>query len=429
MGFFEILIIAVCIVALLAIRWPALGMGLVVAGLPLLLLAQYYAGLERWAVYFQGFFAMYCVVVAWLAQWDFRRLPLSFLAWGLLMAALLLMGYVYTPSPDYALVKIQQFLALALPLIVGGALVTDTRHRFDRTIAVFLIITIGAYIAHIVFLQSGRISLDRLARYSELGNPIAIARFAGVGVLVFIYLCLTRRGRYILPLWVGALLAGLMIMILTASRGPLLSLFVAVLVTYALRVRRMFIGMVIVGVVVAATAILLVQYAPPAVYDRLVYHTQLDPTGTGRMQIWQLAVQAFTEHPVMGLGTGGFQAYSGLASSYPHNLFLEIISELGIAGVLASALLVLLLVKNFIACLKLRPQLGPRCDFVLSMVVFGFINAMFSADLPVQYALWFGCGMMIGLQKLAENESASAIDESHYDLVSESDHLTSVVRV
>ena len=76
-----------------------------------------------------------------------------------------------------------------------------------------------------------------------------------------------------------------------------------------------------------------------------------DSGGTGRQFIWRAALDGWQDHPLLGLGVGGFQANSGRLLSSPagvsldprsvlfegiriHNLYLELWVELGPVGLL-----------------------------------------------------------------------------------------------
>ena len=60
--------------------------------------------------------------------------------------------------------------------------------------------------------------------------------------------------------------------------------------------------------------------------------------GSGRYQFWESAVDAFEDHPVKGIGAGGYEAYWAqngyLARPVrdAHSLFLEAMAELGLVG-------------------------------------------------------------------------------------------------
>jgi O-antigen ligase len=402
---------AILLTAVISAKWPGFVAAFSLVGVPLILVVQFYARLPGFAVYVQGFFAMYCVLVAWLHRPHLHRLNTPFLWWGLLVLALMALGYSYSTNPDMAWVLIRRFMGVAIPLMMAGALLADSDKGFRGLMVSLTIVVVAAYVTHFIFLTSGRVNLTGLERWSELGSPILQARFSGAGVLVFVYLASARRSRIGLPVWLAGLGAGLLIMILTASRGPLLSLFLAVLFTYALRVKKLMAGMLVGAVVVVTAYVILTQFAPQAVRDRLLVKTTHDPTGTGRMGIYEVALQIALDSPLTGIGTSSFSTQYGTGEEsavHPHNLFLELFVGHGILGLAAAIVLTLMLATYIFRCVKARPVLGARCDFAMSLVIYGFVNAMFSADLGGQDVLYFGAGMLVGLTRLAAQREAEA---------------------
>ena len=128
----------------------------------------------------------------------------------------------------------------------------------------------------------------------------------------------------------------------THSRGGTVGLGVAGLV-FALMSRRK--GLALVVVLVLGASVML--FAPRSFWERnetiAQYHEDLSVTG--RLEAWQVAQRAFSEHPFLGVGEGAFLAawgqYAPIDSDrlfghryVAHNLFFELLGELGLVGVL-----------------------------------------------------------------------------------------------
>jgi len=127
--------------------------------------------------------------------------------------------------------------------------------------------------------------------------------------------------------------------LLTASRGALLAALAAlsfVPFTFA-RVRR---GRKAVLIAAVAGALAIGLYlAPKVVLDRLsTTHSEIaNGTLNERRVIWQAGLQVWTEHPLIGVGAGNFQIAVMPLFGLPqaaHNLFVAVLAELGIIGVL-----------------------------------------------------------------------------------------------
>lgn len=414
MMFRLVLVLAILAAALITIRRHSIPASFVLAGFSLLLVAQYYAGLQRWVVYFEGFFLMYGVMVAWLSRPAWNRLWSPFVGIVLFIFLMMAFGLQYTPNPDYGRIKMQQFLALAVMLVLSGQLVMDSERGLRQLALMIAVVSLATYVTHFVFIGGDTARFASIARYSELGNPISIARSVGIGVLTFIFLLADRRFRIGLPVWLAGIASGILIMVLTASRGPFLSLVAALLAAYGLRTRKLLVSSLALVLVFVIGYIVLTEYAPPAVYDRLVRTTLVgsDPTMSGRTRLWAWGLEQAAASPLLGEGTGGY-GVTGASTAYPHNVFIELCVEHGVWGLVASVLLMAYFIKYLVRCYRLRPAAGPAADWVLSIGVFGMVNAQFSGDLPAQYALWFGLGLMVAMHRLhATTEPQSMLLDS-----------------
>ena len=66
----------------------------------------------------------------------------------------------------------------------------------------------------------------------------------------------------------------------------------------------------------------------------------LSTSGSGRVQIWEPAIEAFKEEPLVGIGAGGFETYYltnrdvNWIAKHSHSIHFQIAAELGVAGLL-----------------------------------------------------------------------------------------------
>lgn len=120
---------------------------------------------------------------------------------------------------------------------------------------------------------------------------------------------------------------------------------------------------------------------------------------TGRMPLFTSAFLACKSHPLFGLGTGGFSFhyFSVDTRLYPHNLFLEMGSELGILGI---GLIIFFLCLNFrmIFSIFRKHRRITRDNFPLVwgalVFLFEFCGSMVSGDLMANKLLFLGSGFM-----------------------------------
>jgi O-antigen ligase len=117
------------------------------------------------------------------------------------------------------------------------------------------------------------------------------------------------------------------------SRGALLSI-VAMLAMFAYRLRSR--TRVAVPVVILSTLIVI---APGTFHDRIAaFFSGADPTGSGRVEIWKVALSALDRFWIFGAGLRNFEDVYGiyvpskLAALSSHNMYLAVWVELGIFG-------------------------------------------------------------------------------------------------
>jgi len=87
----------------------------------------------------------------------------------------------------------------------------------------------------------------------------------------------------------------------------------------------------------------------PSRLERLATVVDLDyTTNRSRLEIWAVAWQVFLDHPLTGIGIGNFQTYylqhappNALepAATHAHNLFVHVLAEAGLLGLLGFLLL------------------------------------------------------------------------------------------
>lgn len=105
-----------------------------------------------------------------------------------------------------------------------------------------------------------------------------------------------------------------------------------------------------------------------------------------RVEIWQKSIHLWQQHPILGTGGNSFLLNSPhMTQGHPHNIAFQLLSEWGIAGILA-----LLLVIPLIVLIIKKQKTLPT--FALASVLALAVNAMLSGTLiyPVSQllALW-----------------------------------------
>nr|WP_225937635.1 O-antigen ligase family protein [Myxococcus sp. RHSTA-1-4] len=265
-----------------------------------------------------------------------------------LMAALLMFfGYlgtaaIWAPDAQRAVWKLYEvILAAVMTLGVGLAAL---RLPADRVLSAFWSIVVAAtgllaLVGVRQFLGGG--GGARLAVMG--GGPNVFARLMGMFALGALYFW-RRGGRT--WLWVPMAATGILLAVLTGSRGGALSIIAAFLVFLAvgrIPLRRL----VLLSLLATVASVAVVSFTPlgkalsHSMEERFLKLTlKYNGSGSaesgvylsGREILYARAISLGSTAPVMGAGLAAFPAL-GLGL-YPHNLFLEVFCESGLLGLM-----------------------------------------------------------------------------------------------
>ena len=105
-----------------------------------------------------------------------------------------------------------------------------------------------------------------------------------------------------------------------------------------------------------------------------------------RIDLCKSSLKAFYENPIIGLGIGGFSIYYfGVdCRLYPHNMILEIGSELGILGLTSYFFLLVFCLAYLLDLLKKYTRKGKYYFLLIAILatfIFMFLNTMISGDI------------------------------------------------
>ena len=187
--------------------------------------------------------------------------------------------------------------------------------------------------------------LAMLHRIEGVRAENAIGLFSYVGIIVALWLSSDvqggRRllGYMLLPAFAAA-------MFLSGNRSGLVALVVSgLLIAFLMRrLERRLIHVLVVAAVMLGSAFLVSSVAPLAVQrtldipvEGIVAPAQSEPEG--RVILALAALRMFRDHPILGVGFGGFselfgryQPYYPRSSAVSHNTFMGTLAELGIVG-------------------------------------------------------------------------------------------------
>jgi len=275
--------------------------------------------------------------------------------------------------------------------------------------------------------STGDISRSRVN--GPYDNPNAYAQ-----VLVFVVpLALDRlwhERRLLLRIFAGtAMVFSCLTIFFTYSRGGFLALVFALSVLFVLR-RPNFFPMLITFLL----AFGLFMVLPDTYTSRILSLAQLSPTQTtqitdpafvGRTSENIAAWHMFLDHPIFGVGLGNYklnyQDYSRplgleyrLEQRTPASLYLEILSEQGIVGIIAFLVLLGLIFRILTtARINFRTSGNLDSSFLVAAIIAGFSGYMFSAifkNSAYSNVFWMLIGIALASWQVANTTSQQDLE-------------------
>ena len=338
-----------------------------------------------------GTAAIVLALVGLIVQPFRLRLPLPLVLFGLFI----LWSAVTAPMarfPDITWQRLEDFAKLWL-IFLASANVAQSR----RQLHILIIAWLGVYALYPVrgtlfnfvfgFSEAGRYAWNFI-----FANPNDLAALS----LPILALCIAALQGEHSRGWIRtSALAGVVVLpaliFLTQSRGGILALLtlgLLVLVEYRRQARSLALGVLAAGVIVLA--------APPEVWTRLSNLTRasdteqlgaVDTEGSAkqRFEIWKVAVEIIADHPVSGVGIGG---YPGVHREYAlsgqflptargardtHSIYLNLLAETGLPGFVIFMGMLLAVLLQTRSAAKALTKTDPAASRQLTTLAIGLI--------------------------------------------------------
>jgi O-antigen ligase len=244
-------------------------------------------------------------------------------------------SYLWSIDPAATLVQLAVYLRLLFMVWLIWQLCPEAKQQ-KRLLQGFVLGTAVAGLDTLhQFLRQNEAHYQRYAGAGLDPNDLGLVMALSIPIAYCFFI--ENEGRRIRWLYVAHLaLAGATIL-LSASRGAMLAVAVALTIvpaTAARLQRRQLAAIAVTAALMMAAALFVV---PETSGQRLATIPE-ELTGgdlSGRSLIWAAGVELFREHPFLGVGAGAY--VHGVRSSVAvpnvaHNTFLSVVAELGIVG-------------------------------------------------------------------------------------------------
>jgi O-antigen ligase len=265
---------------------------------------------------------------------------------------------------------------------------------------------------------------------SVLTSEMELGHYFNMCLPVGVVLWLTDGRKHIGSRWLLAVVAMLAGLLLTFTFGAWLSLAITTGFFILLFDKGRRWKMVTAGAVVLLLATSVVAFGPL----RPFFESKIVGTGVGslawdaytRLSSWDLALRAWWSHPLIGVGYGNFpsmtvgnlefltQEWTSSGSS-PHNIYLYMLSELGVIGLAVMVFIFLSTVRTDLQLLA-TPGLGYAALGLAFAVTTAFVGGC-SDDSPLygphnSYLVWLLIGMSEVVFKLSAAGSGTLGQEN-----------------
>jgi len=345
----------------------------------------------------------------------------------LLFTTFLIFSTFYTSSFNYGNLKAFSFLTFNLGLFIAPIFVINEEKYAWRMI--YFLIAIGVVItAYSLFNLINSIltlSIIYTFRSTFLGvNSIGFANWVGSINILLITIFPTIRENKWKRIALSVIFLFGIAMLVTNSRGPMLSFMLTGLILFLIRVKEIparKIALIIFSLVLFL--IIVINILPPQLIDRYVGVFDQGQnvskrvafyTVSTRLDFWKASLNSASNsisNLFFGIGSGGFSTlyYNKDFIWYPHNIFLEVLCELGLIGLV-------LLCWHFISIFKdgintlLKKLPYKQMNLLLAYILTAFFNllsAQFSGDLNRNRRIWFFLGTVIALTTLINKKLES----------------------
>lgn len=326
----------------------------------------------------------------------FPRPALFFLALGVL----LMIGVLASPDPESGLEKAIQFQTLSALAFVAPLAIIRTRASFYR--ALTLVVAVSVVVAY------NAAAAERSSSVLVLpgaDNQIQVAVLLGLGLVSIVGYLWPASTGWVRLLWLAPAALLLVKLVGAGGRSALLGTLLASVVALACLLRAggrdRLAALALVGILAAlgpaawVTSDREVKDRYLVTIDDLRHGAGLAADGADRAELADAAVALFSANP-LGTGTGGYTALTGY--EWPHNIVLEVASELGILGVAALAGLLL----GTVIALWRASGRGVRREAIgaVSLIVLPLTVAFASFDLNGNRVLWWACGTALAVTRL-----------------------------
>lgn len=281
-----------------------------------------------------------------------------FNAW-ILYAGYTIIAYLLLPSDTNTLFGM--ILLVLISLIFFSTKAETTTHKYID----YTWIIVGYFFVMLFILgrtsQVGWGTRQTLTILGTKTDPNEFASFFIVALSITLNYFLCEKGVFSKIVLSVLLVSGTYVVLMSGSRGALISLVVALLVTF-LSVKKKSLQTIVLTVIAALVIMMVLpKYILPLIptdtLSRLSIEALMNDNGSGRSDIWRAALQAFTNaNPIrwlIGYGYGGLKVTTWIGTTGTmHNQYIQQLIAYGVIGFVLYIRLIITAYKSMNVCFR-----------------------------------------------------------------------------
>lgn len=308
-----------------------------------------------------------------------------FYIWILLMV----ISIWFTPHQQDGILKTAKFIFLSMSMIFLSRVILKNKYDFITCIKFFVLFScIFELIVLLDFIQNGA-PLGRY-KYQEV-HPVPLSMLGSINIMIVLLLYVEREIKAISVILI--LVLNLSTVIIASSKGPIVSLIVALILLLPYLKKKINLKIVTSSILTSCIVyfiILRTQFISNLeVLISRFENTSDDASTEERLDLYNIALDTFQENPLFG---GGISCF--IEGTYPHNVFLEILAENGLIAGLLFLILVCFIIKKYYEYILKANYIHFINVITLTIVVMSLINLMYSWSYVDNKFLYLGLGML-----------------------------------
>jgi O-antigen ligase len=286
---------------------------------------------------------------------------------------------------------------------------------------VLFILAFAGFIAAGITIYEVILNPDIKRVSGSLGNPNNTAAIFCMLMPFSVIIMRQKWGKRSLLIALVYVLILIVAIFLSASRGALINLIFITLFAFVMfnwKAKILLIAFLLVSVIVVLT--FFENYRGLERYEKLMTEGELMETRAVkiRMEITAIGMTLFLENPIWGIGSGSFRNETqGMGTEYngylydgiaPHNMYTQILAELGIIGFFIFAWFYFTIFEYLYSGIA-HPRAEMRLiSRVLIFSFFAMLISMISSGNYLKPFIYVIAGFALVIKKLTENQAPSA---------------------